>query len=150
MHKLHEVRYGSDRGWVSKTAEIVSLVLSLIALILVCIAVSSFIPLERLFDWRGALIVGVGTIGSTMFQFKLQTWMQTIRMFFRGLVRQTDLENDFAINQLDTAILNDATLGEIRDATDLNGDVINDAAYMQKNGLLNEEIEEYLLSLIHI
>ena len=72
--------------------------------------------------------------------------MQTMRMFFGGLIRQTDLENDFAINQLDTAILNAATHGEIRDANDLNGDLINDAAYMQKNGLLNEEIEEYLVA----
>jgi|GEM_PF-3253411 len=146
MHKKHGIRYGADRGWASKTAEIVSLLLSIVALVLVGFAVLSFIPLDRLFDWRGVLIVVVGTVGSTLFQYKIQTWMHTAGLFTSSLIRQTDLENDFAINQLDTAILNDATLGEIREASELNGDIINDASYMQKNGLLNEEIEEYLVA----
>ncbi len=146
MHKRHGVRYGSDRGWVSKTAEVVSLILSIAALFLVCFAVLSFIPAERLFDWRGIMIVVVGTIGSTLFQYKIQTWFQTSVLFMGSLLRQSDLENDFAINQLDTAILNDAALGEIRDASELNGEIINDASFMQKNGLLNEEIEEYLVA----
>ncbi len=146
MLKPHGVRYGSDRGWVSKTTEIVSLILSIIALVLVSFAVLSFIPVERLFDWRGIMIVLVGTAGSTLFQYKIQIWLHTFSLFAGSLVRQSDLENDFAMNQLDTAILNDATLAEIRNASELNGDIINDASFMQQNGLLNEEIEEYLVA----
>jgi chemotaxis protein MotA len=53
-----------------------------------------------------------------------------------------------SIRQLDDAIINDLKITDLREGSEINGELLNDIVYMTHQGLLFEEIDEFVTSRI--
>lgn len=95
-------------------------------------------------DFRSFFFVVGGTIGILFFQFDLETFLKTfvlvVRSFFANPVKHLNP----AIEELDEAIIKGSSILELREGKEINGELLNDIAYMIRQKLFYEEIEDFV------
>jgi chemotaxis protein MotA len=103
---------------------------------------------DFLLDVKSLIIVVGGTFASLLFQFDLFALAASVGYIFQSFLGTPDKYIQFVLKQLDEAILNNMSIGELREGETLNGDILNDIVYMYKQGLLYEEIEAFVTNRI--
>ena len=99
-------------------------------------------------DVRSILVVVGGTLASLLFQFDFGSTLQSCILIGKSFAGTPDKKITTVLNQLDDAILNDSSLAELRDGSEIDGEILNDIIYMHRHGLLFEEIDEFVTSRI--
>lgn len=125
-----------------------ALVLSAVGLFAVLTAVTGVKGAGSLFDIRSILIVGVGTLASLLFQFDFTSFyssMIIILKSFMGTPEKKVLEITKILNE---AIVVGTPISELREGSSIDGELLNDIVYMHNQGLLFEEIDEFVTSRI--
>jgi chemotaxis protein MotA len=117
-------------------------------LLTIIISAGGFGHLKDLWDPIGFLIVVCGTFASLLFQFDFSTLVQTTYLIVRSCLGTPERRLIRIAKELDHAILNSRTIEDLRDGAELNGEIINDVAFMVKQGLYFEEIDEFVTNRI--
>ena len=99
-------------------------------------------------DTRSILVVVGGTLASILFQFDFSSTFQTIFLVIKSFLGTPEKSIISTLEQLNNAIINDNNLEDLRSGDDINGELLNDIVYMKKNGLLYEEIDEFVTAKI--
>ena len=95
-------------------------------------------------DPRSALVVVCGTAASVIFQFDIKSLFLAAKHIAQSFWGSPDKKLTRNTALLDEAILRGMHFTELKDGSDLNGDLLNDMVYMHRHGLLVEEIEDYI------
>jgi chemotaxis protein MotA len=120
----------------------------LIIIVLIAMGMHGGEAKKDFFDLPSAVLIFGGTLASLLFQFDFSATFSSIQLVFKSFLGTPDRHIVLTIRQLDEAILKDRSLIELREGSDLNGDLLNDVIYMYKNGLLYEEIEDFVTTRI--
>ncbi|MDC1287426.1 MotA/TolQ/ExbB proton channel family protein [Gammaproteobacteria bacterium] len=99
-------------------------------------------------DFRSFFFVVGGTIGCLLFQFDLETFLHTMLLALRSFIANPVKYLNPAIVELDDAIIKGGSLLEMRDAKEINGELLNDINYMIKQKLFYEEIEDFITNRV--
>lgn len=126
----------------------ISIVSSLVAAAGVFIAIAAIKSPVSYIDLRGLLIVVGGTFASICFQYDLQTIYYSIKLFFITLRGTPEKDLLHILQQLDHAILSDKILTDLRSGEEINGELLNDVVHMHRQGLVFEEIDEFITAKI--
>ncbi len=126
----------------------IALTMSLAGLAAVIAAVGDFKNYQAYFDLRSLLIVVGGTFASILFQFDFSSSLQSLGLVLKSFLGTPEKKLLSIIKQLDEAILNQINLRELRDGSEINGELLNDIVYMHYQGLLLEEINEFVTARI--
>lgn len=125
-----------------------ALVLSIGGILAVLFSASTIDMSEYFFDLRSILIVIGGTVFSLLFQFDFSSMLHSLFIIMKSFFGTPDKRVIAIIQQLDDAIINDVSLTDLRDGSELDGELLNDIVYMHQQGLLFEEIDEFVTSRI--
>lgn len=138
---LHSRTYLSrpphGRAWVS-------FIVSLLGLAAVAWAIADSTEPTQLMDLRSLLIVGVGTLATTLLQFDLRTLLLTLGAVLRSFFTSSDTSVIEMLKEVDQAIMQNAHLVTLRDGSTVNGELLNDVIYMHHQGLLFDEIDQFV------
>lgn len=126
----------------------IALAVSTAGLLLVIGVVGGTNSVAGFWDLRSCLIVLVGTGATLLFQFDFSSSAHSFFIVMRSFLGTPDKNVIDAIKQLDETILNEGSLLDLRDGEELTGDLLNDVIYMNHQGLLFEEIDEFVTSRI--
>ncbi len=125
-----------------------ALLLSLAGLSGVIYSLSHHNKNSSYFDFHSLMIVLVGTAASLLFQFDLSSaWISVVQVL-RSLLGTPEKNILAIVHDLDQAILNQKSLKDLRDGLVIDGELLNDIVYMHRQGLLFEEIDEFVSSRI--
>ncbi|SMF06346.1 motility protein A [Pseudobacteriovorax antillogorgiicola] len=126
----------------------IALVISIIGLVAVVFSIAAKESLQSYFDLRSILVVVVGTFASLLFQFDFGTSIYSLRLVIMSFLGTPEKKIIDTIHQIDEAILEDMKLQDLREGDNINGELLNDIVYMFKQGLLFEEIDEFVTSRV--
>jgi chemotaxis protein MotA len=104
--------------------------------------------LSSVFDLHSLLIVGLGTAASLLFQFDLSSFLSAIIVVLKSLLGLPERRLLRTLRELDEAILSNASIQELRDGIEISGDLLGDVIYMHRQGLVFEEIDEFVTSRV--
>ncbi len=99
-------------------------------------------------DFRSFFFVVGGTLGILLFQFDLETFVNTFVLVFRSFIASPTKQITKIMDELDETIIKGNSIIEMRDATEINGELLNDIIYMIKEKLFYEEIEDFVTTRI--
>jgi chemotaxis protein MotA len=125
-----------------------ALIFSTVGLVAAFAAVSTVDMKYYFIDVRSILVVVGGTAASLLFQFDFSSTFHSFLLIFKSFLGTPDKKVLGVLRQLDDAILNDINLSDLRDGSELDGELLNDIIYMYRRGLLFEEIDEFVTSRI--
>ncbi|MFW7381126.1 MAG: motility protein A [Oligoflexus sp.] len=125
-----------------------ALVLSLLGLGTVVYVIVSNDAASSFLDPRSLIIVIGGTFASLLFQFDFSSSFQSLLLIVKSFFGTPEKKLWAMIKQLDEAIIQKSQLNELRDGEKINGELLNDMIYMHKQGLVYEEINEFVTSRI--
>lgn len=125
-----------------------SLILSLVGFGLVLGATAGVSKGQSLFDLRSLLVVLGGTIASLTFQFDLVAIAKSFSYLFKSFLGTPDQEVRKQMQTLDAAIIQGTSLTDLRKPDRLSGELLSDVVYMYNQGLLFDEIDEFLTGRI--
>ncbi|MBX2813103.1 MAG: MotA/TolQ/ExbB proton channel family protein [Myxococcales bacterium] len=138
-----------SRAYFSKPRagrDFLSVVTSAIGLGAVGWAVTQTSSLEQLVDVRSIFIVGVGTVATTLLQYNFRTCWLTLVSILRSLLG-TPVKAAVAMRrEIDDAIINGDHLVTLREGTRVTGELLNDIVFMYRQGLLFDEIDQFVTS----
>lgn len=129
------------RAWVS-------VLVSLVGLGAVAWSITQTTSLAQLFDARSALIVGVGTLATTLLQYDARTLWGSIMSVLRSIWAAVDDSVLEMRREVDDAIVQNAHLTTLRDGERITGELLNDVIYMYHRGLIFEEIDQFVSARI--
>lgn len=95
-------------------------------------------------DFRSFFFVVGGTIGVLLFQFDLGTFLNTFLLVTRSFIANPVKYLNPAIEELDEAIIKGGSILELREGTEIVGELLNDIVYMIREKLFYEEIEDFV------
>jgi chemotaxis protein MotA len=95
-------------------------------------------------DFRSFFFVVGGTLGVLLFQFDLETFLHTLLMAARSFIANPVKHLNPAIEELDEAIITGSSILELREANELEGELLNDIVFMVREKLFFEEIEDFV------
>ena len=125
-----------------------ALIVSILGLAAVVFAIGAKESLESYFDLRSILVVIVGTFASLLFQFDFGSTLYSLKLVLASFLGTPEKDIIQSVKQLDDAIMEDMRLQELREGEEINGELLNDIVYMHKQGLLFDEIDEFVTSRI--
>lgn len=125
-----------------------ALILATVGLVAVFTTLGTFEDSQYLLDVRSIIVVVGGTAASMLFQFDFSVILQCLILILKSLLGTPEKKLMKILLELDEAILNDQDLEDLREGQEINGELVNDIIYMKKNGLLFEEIDEFVTSRI--
>jgi chemotaxis protein MotA len=125
-----------------------ALIASLGGLLALLIGVSQEGSFSSFVDGKSLLIVVGGTLASILFQFDFLTCWHSLSLTLRSLLGTPDKGIQLVLQQLDTAIIENTRLIELRSGDEIDGEILNDIVFMYRQGLLYEEIDEFVSSRI--
>jgi chemotaxis protein MotA len=99
-------------------------------------------------DLRGLVIVVGGTAAILLFQFDILTVFRSVVILFKSFFGTPSRQVRSLLNTLDSAILQQATLGSLATGEEINGDLLNDIVYMHNQGMNFEEIDGFVTARI--
>ena len=124
-----------------------ALIISLVGLAAVIGAVASYKHTDY-YDLRSLLIVVGGTFACVLFQFDFGSTFRCILLVLKSFLGTPEKKILTVLRQLDEAIINQSKLSELREGSAANGEILNDVVYMHSQGLVFEEIDEFVTSRI--
>jgi chemotaxis protein MotA len=126
----------------------ISFVLSVALFTVVIVATAGVNKAQSLLDIRSLLVVLGGTLASILFQFDMATIGSSVSILLKSLLGTPDKDIRSQMNELDDAVLRGVSLSELRKPDGLNGELLNDVVYMQSQGLLFDEIDQFITARI--
>lgn len=126
----------------------ISLIVSGFSLVAVVVLSIGVTDRHSFLDLRSLFVVFIGTFASVIFQFDFLSVVDALRLIATSFLGTPDRKIRKIIQQLDDAILNDRRLEDLREGGDITGEILNDIVYMIRQGLLIEEVEEFLTARI--
>ena len=121
---------------------------SLLGLGAVAWAISQTSAPEQLFDARSLLIVGVGTIATTLLQYDFRTFWAAFVSVLRSFIGTPAHAVYQMRDEIDDAIMQNEHLTTLRDGSQIDGELLNDVVYMYNRGLLFDEIDQFVTARI--
>ena len=121
-----------------------SLIVSMAAFAGVLYATGGIDKGRGLIDPRSMMVVIGGTLASLVFQFDLITLGKALLLIGRSFVGTPDKYVRSQMNELDQAIIQGQHLGDLRSVSSLSGEIVGDVVYMHNEGLLFEEVDEFI------
>lgn len=103
---------------------------------------------DQVLDIRSFIIVVGGTFFVLLFQFDFTSSFVSFKIILKSLFGTPDRPVLKILRQLDTAIINDRRLDELRKGEAITGELLNDIVYMYHKGLLYEEIDTFVTARI--
>ena len=137
-------------GNLHSRRSITSVLLAFIGLAIVGWIVVQTSSLSQLLDTRSVLIVVLGTLVTTLMQFDLPTLFYTFVAVLRSFWQAFDTRTDLLMRELDAAIAENRSLLSLRAGDKINGDLLNDIVYMYRQGLIFDEIDQFVTSKIEV
>lgn len=125
-----------------------ALIISVIGLGSVVFAIAAKESLESYLDLRSILVVVVGTFASLLFQFDFGASLHSLKLVLQSFLGTPERKIVSTVQILDAAIVDDLRLNDLREGEEISGELLNDIVYMHKQGLLFEEIDEFVSSRI--
>jgi chemotaxis protein MotA len=126
----------------------ISLVISIVGIAAVVASVQGVNDLDNLIDVRSFSIVIGGTIATLLFQYDFSSFYSSLVVILRSFMGTPERKILSVLKQLDDTIINGGSLGDLREGSEVNGEILNDVVYMYNQGLLFEEIDEFITSRI--
>ena len=102
----------------------------------------------NILDIRSFVVVFGGTIAILLFQFDFSSVYTTLKIIGISLLGTPDKHILQVLRQLDEAIMGSQRLTDLRQGSEVNGEMLNDICYMVHQKLLFEEIDEFITSRI--
>jgi len=99
-------------------------------------------------DFRSFFFVVGGTLGILLFQFDLETFFSTIVLVIRSFIGSPTKHTTKLMEELDEVIIKGGSILELRDGSEITGDLLNDIVHMIKEKLFYEEIEDFVSNRI--
>jgi len=99
-------------------------------------------------DFRSFFFVVGGTLGILLFQFDLETFINTFLLVIRSFIASPTKQITKIMDELDETIIKGSGLLEMREANEITGELLNDIIYMIKEKLFYEEIEDFVSTRI--
>jgi chemotaxis protein MotA len=122
--------------------------ISIGGLVTILVATGGLGHLSHFWDMTSFLIVVGGTFASLLFQYDFSTIVQTGYLVVKSCLGTPERRLIRTAKELDHAILNSRSIEDLRDGNELNGEIINDVAFMIKQGLYFDEIDEFVTARI--
>lgn len=138
-----------SRSYFSKPRtgrDVPSVLISFIGLGAVGWAVAQASSIEQLLDVRSIFIVGVGTVATTLLQYDFRTFWIAFVSILKSLWSTPAQSVVSMRREIDDAIMNNDHLATLRDATRVTGELLNDIVFMYNQGLLFDEIDQFVTS----
>jgi len=133
---------------VKRRFDPIALGVSVSGLMLMLTAVGGFNSIEHFWDARSFFIVVVGTFASLLFQYDFSACVNSLIQVTKSFIGTPEKKLLRLAKELDYAILNRRQLGELREGSEINGELLNDVVYMSKQGLLFDEVDEFVTAKI--
>ena len=95
-------------------------------------------------DFRSFFFVVGGTFGVLMFQFDLETFINTFVLVIRSFISISTGNISKVVEELDEIIIKGGSIYELWDGEEINGELLNDIIHMIKEKLFYEEIEDFV------
>ncbi|MEO1339297.1 MAG: MotA/TolQ/ExbB proton channel family protein, partial [Myxococcota bacterium] len=145
-----------DQGLHSKTylsqpktgRDFASALISIIGLGAVAWAITQASSLQQLFDVRSVIIVGLGTLATTLLQYDFRSLALTLSRVVRSFVSGHDPKAVRLLHEVDDAIMKNEHLATLRDGERVDGELLNDVVYMYNQGLLFDEINQFVTARV--
>lgn len=99
-------------------------------------------------DFRSFFFVVGGTLGILLFQFDLETFVSTFMLVIRSFIASPTKRITKVMDELDEIIIKGNSIRDLRDANEINGDLLNDIIYMIREKLFYDEIEDFVSNRI--
>lgn len=126
----------------------IALLLSLVGIGAVLYSMSQHNQSSSLFDFHSLMIVLGGTLASLTFQFDMRSMFSSIFLVAKSLLGTPEKSVMGIVGELDEAIIRQASLSELREGLAIDGELLNDIVFMYHQGLLFEEIDEFVTSRV--
>ena len=126
----------------------IALFLSSTGLMVILFSIVGLEDARSLIDVQSLIIVLGGTVAILLFQFDLSTTLKTMIHVFRSFLGTPEKPILRIMDELDHAILKGRTLKDLREGRGLTGELLNDVAYMHRQGLMFEEIDAFVTARI--
>lgn len=125
-----------------------ALVISVIGLISVVFSIAAKESLANYIDFRSIIVVIMGTFASILFQFDFSATITSCKLIFLSFLGTPEKDLVKVIELLDSAIIEDMSIQDLAEGSEINDNLLNDIVYMHNQGLLYEEIDEFVGSRI--
>ncbi len=125
-----------------------ALVGSVAGLIIVLTAAQGVESFGQLFDLDSLIIVGVGTASSLLFQFDFGAFFSSMSIVVKSFMGAPEKKLLSVLKLLDQAILTGQSLQDLREGQEISGEILGDIVYMYHQGLVFDEIDEFVTSRI--
>ncbi len=125
-----------------------ALLLSLMGIAAVLYSMAQHNKNSSYFDFHSFMIVLGGTLASLTFQFDLRSMLSSVVLVGKSFLGTPEKPIMGIVKELDDAILNQAQLADLREGLAIDGELLNDIVYMHHQGLLFEEIDEFVTSRV--
>ena len=103
---------------------------------------------RELLDVRSIIIVGLGTLATTLLQYDFRSLISTIVAIFRSFFSVADPTALKNLKEVDDAIMKNEHLATLRDGERVDGELLNDVVFMYNRGLLFDEINQFVTARI--
>ena len=128
--------------------DVASALLSVIGLGAVGWAVTQASSVEQLLDARSIVIVGLGTLATTLLQYDFRSLISTFVAVVRSFFGAYDGSVLRIMREVDDAIVKNEHLATLRDGERIDGELLNDVVFMYNRGLLFEEISQFVTARV--
>ena len=126
----------------------IALCISIAGLVAVAGVAAGNDSMNSLWDTRSIIIVVGGTIASLLFQFDFVSFASALWFALKSFAGTSERSIIAVSKELDQAIIHNQHLTELREGLDINGELLNDVVFMARQGLLFEEIDEFVTSRV--
>jgi chemotaxis protein MotA len=126
----------------------VALLLSMAGMGAVLYSMSQHNKNSSYFDFHSFMIVLGGTIASLIFQFDLRSMVSSVALVGQSFLGTPEKSIVGIVKELDEAIISQAQLSDLREGLGMDGELLNDIVFMHHQGLLFEEIDEFVTSRV--
>lgn len=99
-------------------------------------------------DFRSFFFVVGGTFGVLLFQFDIETFFHTFMLVIRSFISSPTKHLNPVMEELDESIITGSSIHTLREAEEINGEILNDIIYMIKENLFYEEIEDFVANRV--
>ena len=128
--------------------DLASALVSVIGLGAVAWAITQATTWRQLADPRSIVIVGLGTLATTLLQFDFRSLWATLVATFRSFFGPSDGSVLRIMREVDDAIVKNEHLATLRDGEQIDGELLNDVVFMYNRGLLFEEINQFVTARV--
>ncbi len=125
-----------------------ALLVSFAGLVTVIYALAEKGEFNNFLDTRSLLVVVCGTFAIILFQFDFKTFLQSIGFTIRSFLGTPDRKLANTLIELDRTIISNGKLTELREGEAITGELLNDVIFMHRQGLLFDEIDEFITARV--